>query len=77
MTFIYITENNFECYAVTFQNNGWIKVQKFKDGSLDKNIIYTFNLVKKFLGKSESSAMKALSGFLIRSVLMGILFYLK
>ena len=40
MTVIYITENNCECYGVTFQKKGWIKVQKFKDGSLDE-ILYT------------------------------------
>ena len=33
MTVIYITENNCECYAVTFQNNGFVLVQKFEDVS--------------------------------------------
>ena len=33
MTIIYVTEYNTKCYAVTFQNKGWIKVQKFQDGS--------------------------------------------
>ena len=28
MTVIYITENNYKCHAVTFQNNRWIKVKK-------------------------------------------------
>ena len=62
MTIIYINENNCECYAVTFQNEGWIKVQKFKDGSLERNIIYTVNPKETFLGKSESCTMTALSG---------------
>ena len=62
MTIIYITENNCECYAVTLQNNGWIKVQKFEDGSLDKNIIYTVNPMETFSGKSKVCAMTALSG---------------
>ena len=62
MTVIYITENNCECYAVTFENKGWINVQKFKDGSLDKNIIYRVNPMEIFLGKSRSCAMTALSG---------------
>ena len=31
MTIIYVTENNTKCYGVTFQNNGWIKVQKIED----------------------------------------------
>ena len=63
MTVIYITENNCECYAVTFENKGWIKVQKYKDESLDENIIYTVNPpMKIFLGKSQSCTMTALSG---------------
>ena len=62
MTVIHITENNCECYAVTFQNKGWIKVQKFQDESLDENIIYTVNPMETFLGKSQSCTMTALSG---------------
>ena len=62
MTVIYITENNCECFAVTFENKGWIKVQKFKDESLDENIIYTVNPMETFLGKSKSCSMTALSG---------------
>ena len=62
MTVIYIIENNCECYAVTFENNGWFKVEKFKDGSLDENIIYTVNPMETFLGKSKSCSMTALSG---------------
>ena len=59
---IYITENNCESYAVTFQNKGWIKVQKYEDGSLDENIIYTVNPMETFLDKSQSCNMTALSG---------------
>ena len=62
MTIIYITENICECYAVTFQIEGWIKVQKFEDESLDKNIIHTVNPMEAFFDKSESCAMTALSG---------------
>ena len=62
MTVINITENNCKCYAVTFQNNGLVKVQKFEDESLDENIIYTVNPMEKFLGKSQSCTMTALSG---------------
>ena len=39
MTIIYVTENNCQCYGVTFQNKGCIKVQKFVELSNDKNII--------------------------------------
>ena len=62
MTVIYITEYNCECYAVTFENKGWIKVQKFEDETLDENIIYTVNPMETFLGKSRSCTMTALSG---------------
>ena len=59
---MYITENNCKCYAVTFENKGWVKVQKFEDESLDENIIYTVNPMETFLGKSQSCSMTALSG---------------
>ena len=62
MTVIYITEDIFKCYAVTFENKGWVKVQKFEDESLDENIIYTVNPMETFLGKSQSCSMSALSG---------------
>ena len=62
MTVIYITEDNCKCYAVTFQNNGWVKVQKFEDESLDENIVYTVNPMETFLGKSQSCSMSALIG---------------
>ena len=62
MTVIYITEKNCECYAVTFENKGWVKVQKIKDGSLDEIIIYTVNPMKTFLGKSKRCSMTTLSG---------------
>ena len=53
MTKIYITENNTKRYGVTFQNNGYVKVQKFEDISEDKNIIYKVNPMETFLGKSQ------------------------
>ena len=62
MTIIYITETNCECHGVTFQNKGWIKVQKFKDGSFDGIIIYTVNTMETFLGKRQSCKMTSLSG---------------
>ena len=62
MTVIYITGNNCECYAVTFQDKEWVKVQNFKDGSLDEKHIYTVNPMETFLGKSQSCSMTALSG---------------
>ena len=62
MTVIYITEKNCKCYAVTFQNNEWVKIQKLEDESLDENFIYTVNPMETFLGKSQSCNMTALSG---------------
>ena len=62
MTVTYITEDNCECYAVTFENKVWVKVQKFEDESLDENIIYTVNPMKIFLGRSKSCAMTTMSG---------------
>ena len=62
MTVIYITEDNCKCYAVTFEKNGFVKVQKFEDESLDENIIYTVNPMETFLGKSQRCSMTALSG---------------
>ena len=62
MTVIYITEDNCKCYAITFQKNGWVKVQKIEDESLDENNIYTVNPMESLLGKSQSCTMTALSG---------------
>ena len=63
MTFIYITEDNCKCYAVTFENNGFVQVQQLEDVSeSDKNIIYSINPMKTFLGRSQRCSMTALSG---------------
>ena len=47
---------------MTFENNGFVKVQKFEDESLDENIIYTVNPMKTYLGKSQRCSMTVLSG---------------
>ena len=62
MTIIYITENNCERYGVTFQNNGYVKVQKFEDISKDKNTIYCVKPMEIFLGKSQVCKMTMFSG---------------
>ena len=63
MTVIYISENNCKCYAVTFENNGFVQVQQFEDVSeSDKNIIYSINSMETFLGKSQRCIMTILSG---------------
>ena len=60
MTIIYITENNTECYAVTSQNNGIIKVQNLEDVG-DKNIIYEVIPIETFIGKSQLCDMTEFS----------------
>ena len=78
MTVIYITENNFKCYAVTFQNNGFFQVQQFENVSeSDKNIIYSINPMKTFLGKSQRCSMTALSGTFNKSCFDGNTILLK
>ena len=62
MTYINLTEHNTKCYGVTFQNNGYIKIQKSEDFSDDKNIIYKVKPMEIFLGKIESCIMAAMSG---------------
>ena len=62
MTIIYVTENNCQPYAVTFRNNGWVRVQKLEDVSSDKNIIYEVNPIETFIGKSKLCEMTEFSG---------------
>ena len=71
MTIIYVTENNCQRYAVTFQNKGWVKVQKFQDVSEDKNIIYEVNPMESFIGKSQLCDMTEFSGAEDRGVFDG------
>ena len=78
MTVIYSTENNCKCYAVTFQNNGFIQIQQFEDVSEnDKNIIYSINPMQTFLGKSQSCSMTALSAAFDKSCFDGNTILLK
>ena len=62
MTFIYVTENNCQCYGVTFQKNGYVKIQKFEDISDDKKIIYKVKPMETFLGKSQLCNQKVFDG---------------
>ena len=78
MTVIYITEKNCKCYAVSFENNGFIQVQQFEDVSeSDENIIYSINPMETFLGKSKSCTMTALSGAFNKSCFDGNTILLK
>ena len=62
MTIIYICENNCECLAVTVKNNELIRVQKLKDVSDDKNIIYEVNPIETFIGKDLTEDKKDYDG---------------
>ena len=62
MTSIYLTEYNTKCYAVTFQNNSWFKLQKTEDFSNDKIFIYEVNPMETFLSKSQLCDMTEFSG---------------
>ena len=48
MATIYVTEKINQRYGVTFQNNGYIKAQKFEDISDEKNIIYNVKPMETF-----------------------------
>ena len=77
MTIIYVTENNTKCYGVTFQNKGWVRVQKLEDVSEDKNIIYEVCPMKIFLGKSELCDITEFSGARDKEVFDGNTILLK
>ena len=62
MTIIKITENNTKCYGVTFQYNGYVKVQKSDVISNDENTIYCVKPMRKFLAKSQACNMTMFSG---------------
>ena len=62
MTIIYIVENNCKRLAVTFKNNGMIKVQNLEDVSTDENILYEVNPIESFIGKSYLCDMTDISG---------------
>ena len=62
MTIIYVTENNCQCYGVTLQNKWWVRVQKLKDVSEDKNIMYEVNPMETFIGERQLCDMTEFSG---------------
>ena len=77
MTIIYVTEDICQCYGVTLQNKGWVRVQKLKDVSEDKNIIYKVNPMETFLGKSQLCDMTEFSGAKDKKVFDGNTILLK
>ena len=77
MTIIYVTENICQCYAVIFQNKGWIKAQKLEDVSEDKNFIYKVDPLETFLGKSQLCDMTEFLGAKDKEVFDGNTILLK
>ena len=77
MTIIYVAENNCERLAITARNKGWIRVQKLRDVSKDKNIIYEVNPMETFIGKSEDCEMTEFSGARDKEVFNGNTILLK
>ena len=71
MTIIFVAENNINCLAVIFKNNGLVRVQKLEDVSDDKNIIYEVNPINVFIGKSLLCDMTEFSGAEDRKVFVG------
>ena len=71
MTIIHVAENNCDCLAVTFRNNGMIRVQKLEDVSDDENIIYEVNPMETFIGKSLCCDMTEFSGVEDKEVFKG------
>ena len=77
MTIIYVAENNCQRLAVTFKNNGVIRVQKLEDVSDDEKIIYEVNPIQTFIGKSLCCDMTDLSGAEDKEVFNGNTILLK
>ena len=77
MTIIYVTENNCKCYGVTFQNNGYVRVQKFGDVSSNENFIFCLKPLQTFLGKSKVCDLTLMSGAFDKSVFDGSTFLLE
>ena len=77
MTIIYVTEDNCQCYGVTLQNKGWVRVQKLKDVSADENNIYKVNPMESFLGKSQLRDMTEFSEAKYKKVFDGNTILLK
>ena len=77
MTIIYVTEDNCQCYGVTLQKKGWVSVQKLKDVSEEKIILYKVNPMETVLGKSQLCDMTEFSGAKDKKVFDGNTILLK
>ena len=75
MTVIFLTEYICRRYAVTSENDGCVRKQKFEDfPEYEKNGLCV-EPIRTFLGKSEICRMTEVSGAFDIKNLMGILFY--
>ena len=77
MTVIYITDNTTRCYIVSFQNVGFVKVQKLGDKSNDENNFFCVMPLRTFENKGEVFDMTTMSGALDRSIYNGNTILLK
>ena len=77
MTIINIAEYNTKCYGVTFEKNGCLEVQKFKDISDHKNVTFCIKPLERFLGKSQLCEMTMFSGAFDKSIFDGNTILLK
>ena len=68
MTVVNLTEHNTTSYVVSFQNNGFVRVQKFGDISNDEKNIFCVKPLGTFLGKIDVCRMTEMSGALDKSV---------
>ena len=71
MIVIYLSECNTICYRVTFQNNGCVKVQKFKEISNHENFIFCVKPLEIFFGEGEVFDKTLMSGAFDKSVFDG------
>ena len=77
MMVIYNTEYKTECNGVTFQNNGGLRVQKYKDISNDENNVFFIKPIETLLGEYQICDMTKLSGAFDKSVFDGNTIILK
>ena len=77
MTVTYLTEYNTKFYAVTFQNNGYVRVRKFEYISNHEYNLFFVKPLGIFLGKSHTCYMTIMSRALDKSVFDGNTILLK
>ena len=61
MTVIYLRKFNCTRYAITFENVGCVRIQRFEDTSVYEKNILCVEPLRTILGKSESCEMTKIS----------------